>query len=213
MARPVTSSPTDDTALLAGVARRDSAAWDRFVGRFAPLVLATVQRAGCRQGEDEEVVQTTWQHLYDHAPRIGAPRSLPAWLVRTARHEAWRTVRRRAHGATLEADVGRERAAATDPPAEVDVDRMERAQLVRDGVDALGGRCGPLLRRLFLSEDEPDYGEVSRALDIPIGSIGPTRGRCLTRLAAWLAERGVRGLENHGEPRISGAGEGSGRTR
>lgn len=193
----------DDLALFRGVQRRDVAAWAAFVDRFGPVLLAAVRRSGCTRGEEDEVVQTTWQRLYDGAPDIAEPNALPAWVLRTARREAWQVVRRRRAAVEVELEAGAPRAAALTEAPDDTLARLEQVQRVRDAVDGLGGKCAPLLRALFL-EAEADYVELSARLGMPVGSIGPTRQRCLAKLLTELARRGIT-AEDFGGPRISGA--------
>ena len=180
-----------DEALFLGVQRRDPAAWRDFVGRFGPLVLALVRRVGCTAGEEDEVVQLTWERLLQHAAQINTPRAVPAWVLQVARREAWAVVRRRREGQHIELAAGAERAHAAEVGADVELQRLERIQLVRDAVDHLSERCAGLLRVLFLDAEEPDYIAISARLGMPIGSIGPSRQRCLAKLAAELERRGV----------------------
>jgi DNA-directed RNA polymerase specialized sigma24 family protein len=83
--------------------------------------------------------------------------------------------------------------AERDAAAEVDQagERMERAFAVRAGLIELGGRCQQLLTRVFGTIGEPDYKSISEELGMPIGSIGPTRARCLAKLAEILKDRGL----------------------
>jgi len=192
----------DDSRLFAGVQGRDPAAWEAFVDRFGPLVLAAVRQAGCTGGEEDEVVQAAWQRLYTHAPSIVEPRALPAWVLRVARREAWLVVRRRRTGEHLDALAGAERAEAVEPAPDERLAALEQVQLVRDAVAGLGGRCTPLLRALFLEVDAPDYAALSVKLDMPIGSIGPSRQRCLAKLALALERSGVT-AEDLDESRIT----------
>ena len=53
-------------------------------------------------------------------------------------------------------------------------------------VRALSPRCQTLLRVIAYSS-RPDYATISAALGMPVGSIGPTRGRCLSTLRRALA--------------------------
>lgn len=179
-----------DDELFAGVQRAEPDAWEQFVDRFGPLVQALAVRSGLDAGEAEDVGQATWAALLRHAPLMREPRSLPAWVLVTARREAWRLRRHRRRGATVEEEVGRERAAELEEPLDVDLERLERIQLVRDALTRLGGRCGALLGGLFLDEPRPSYESLATRLGIAVGSIGPIRQRCLAKLAQDLAERG-----------------------
>lgn len=199
----MTDRALDDLELFASVQAREPAAWAAFVDRFGPLILAAVRRTGCTGGEEEEVVQATWQRLFTHAPKIAAPRALPAWVLRVATREAWLVVRRRRSSHDVDARVGAERAFATDRAVDEQLAALEQVQLVRDAVAALGGRCTPLLTALFLEADAPDYGALAARFGMPIGSIGPSRQRCLGKLAAALERAGLTAADLD-EPRISG---------
>jgi RNA polymerase sigma factor (sigma-70 family) len=181
----------DDDRLFAGVRARDPAAWEEFVERFGPVVHAAARRAGLRRDEVEDAVQSTWSTLLRHAATIREPRSLPAWVVTTATRAAWRIGRRQG----LERQARSDREAALElpnsaPGADREAEQLERVQIVRDELQRLDGRCGELLRGLFLDPGEPSYEELSARLGLAIGSIGPTRQRCLARLAAALERRG-----------------------
>ncbi len=176
--------------LFAGVQRADPDAWAEFVDRFGPLVQALAARSGLDVAEAEDVGQATFAALLRHAPLVREPRSLPAWVLVTARREAWRLRRRRRRSAAVEEEVGRGRAAELEEPLDVDLERLERIQLVRDALARLGGRCAALLCGLFLDDPRPPYETLAARLGIAVGSIGPIRQRCLAKLALDLAERG-----------------------
>jgi DNA-directed RNA polymerase specialized sigma24 family protein len=61
---------------------------------------------------------------------------------------------------------------------------------VRRAVAQLPPRCRELLG-VLASDDCLDYRSVSCLLRVPIGSIGPTRGRCLQKLRAILEADGM----------------------
>jgi RNA polymerase sigma factor (sigma-70 family) len=86
---------------------------------------------------------------------------------------------------------------AADPPdtpdsrpgLDVALERLERAQEVREALGSLSERCQSLLKALYYERDEPDYRRVAEQLGMPVGSVGPTRGRCLERLLEALDSR------------------------
>ena len=164
----------------------DSAAWTRLVNRYASLVYGTARRTGLGEEEAADVSQEVWIELWQRGGAIREAAALPRWLAVVSRRKALRAAERR-------------RAAASDPlsdslvspdtsPDEL-VQREDRAEAVRSALDALPPRCRKLLIVLFRS-DRPDYAEVARRLKMPVGSIGPTRARCLARLYRRLQERG-----------------------
>jgi RNA polymerase sigma factor (sigma-70 family) len=165
--------------LLDAAAAGDQGAWDAIVDRFSGLVWATARAHRLSQADAADVAQTTWLRLVEHLGSIREPEALGAWLATTARREALRLIRRGTRELpTDELDLFEE------PSAEA-VDRRllrgERDGALWRGFARLSDRCKELLR-LLVSDEEPSYTEISAALGLPIGSIGPARMRCLERL-------------------------------
>jgi RNA polymerase sigma factor (sigma-70 family) len=187
--RPVTPQSLSDDALFVGVQERDPAAWEAFVDRFGPLIAAVPGRAGLAPDQVDDVVQATWMQLLRHAKLIRTPRSLPSWILTTAARETWRLQARE----NVRRSIEQEGALGTtqERTTEVDLLQLERIQVVRDAVSQLGEPCSRLLKALFLAPTLPSYTELAKKLGIPVGSIGPTRQRCLARLAQGLARSGV----------------------
>lgn len=160
---------------------------DGDAGRLAELVAlvtpplwAIARSAGLDHQEAEDALQTVWIALVRNADSVADPRAVFAWLITTTRRTAWRTARR-PHMAEL-AD------AVADPrpgPAESAEASDEGRRLWRH-VAALSPRCQALLRVIAYAST-PDYATISTALGMPVGSIGPTRGRCLAALRRALA--------------------------
>jgi RNA polymerase sigma factor (sigma-70 family) len=161
-------------------------AWREIVDRFERLVWATARSCGLNEADAADVTQTTWLRLAEQLGRISAPEALPGWLVTTTRREAARVAKRsrRPLPAQLMANVD---LTADPPPADVVV-AAERRSEVRAAFEHLGERCRILLA--LLSADAPmSYEEISAQVDMPVGSIGPTRRRCLGKLARLLDHR------------------------
>lgn len=162
-----------------GAAAGDRAAWSRLVDRFAGLVWSVARGHGLDPADAADVSQTTWLRLAEHVHRVREPERLGAWLATTARHESLRTLRR----------------AARQFPVDFDLDLVEddqedvEAGLLREERDAslwrafrsLEAPCQALLR-ILITDPRPSYAEVSAALGMPVGSIGPRRARCLEHL-------------------------------
>ncbi len=132
-----------------------------------------------RPHDVDDVVQTTWLRLLEHHDRIRDPAALRAWLHTTARRESLRLLR---EGARVE-PVEDDRLDARDvaPTAHERVEDRERATALLGAIRALPDRQRQLMGAL-LSDEELSYTDLSRTLRMPIGSIGPTRARCLQRL-------------------------------
>jgi RNA polymerase sigma factor (sigma-70 family) len=166
----------------------DGESWNALVERYSGLIWAVARSHRLGDADAADVFQTTWLRLVEHLDDIRNPEGLGSWLATTARHECLRVLR-----------VG-QRHVLTDGfelPDEAAPSALD-ARLLADERDAalwrafatISGRCRSLLRML-VADPPPSYDEVSAALDMPIGSIGPTRGRCLEQLRERLAATGI----------------------
>jgi RNA polymerase sigma factor (sigma-70 family) len=146
---------------------------------------------GCRLNDADvgEVHQTTWLRLVESIGRIEHPERVGSWLATTARRESLRLLRKRSRIA-FDRDALASLADETLPASDAGPLAEERASVVREAYAQLSPRCQRLLG-LLSGDDPPSYKEISEMLDMPIGSIGPTRGRCLERLARIIEEMGV----------------------
>lgn len=179
----------DAAALVARCRAGDEAAWAALVRRYQRLVQAIVMRAGLDAHVAADVFQTVFSRLLEHLPRLTQPDRLQAWIVTTAKREALRE--RRLAGRTVsmtrsddDAGDGVEDTVADDAPlAEHALADLQQLDLVRHGLDRLDARCRDLLLLLFRDDDDRvAYDEVARRMAIAVGSIGPTRARCLGKL-------------------------------
>lgn len=171
-----------NTALVEAAARGDQDGWDEIVQRYLPLVYSVIRRYRLSPKDAEDVSQTVWLRLVEHLDSIREPRALPMWIATTTRNEALRLVS--AHRRTTPVDpLGASTLDVEADVAELDEDllRAERQQAMRAGLAALSPRHRELL--LLLVADPPlSYEQIGARLGMPVGSIGPTRARCLARL-------------------------------
>jgi RNA polymerase sigma factor (sigma-70 family) len=168
--------------LVACARRGDIQAWNALVERYAPLIASICRKHRLGQADAEDVGQSVWLRLVAHLDNIREPAALPGWLAVTTRRECVRVAReaRGPHAVSYALDAENmpdEQAEA----AEQAVLDAERHAALREAFTHLP----PAYQRLVtvLSEDPPaPYAEVSARLGIPVGSIGPTRSRCLDRM-------------------------------
>ncbi len=183
--------PGQIATVVRAAAEGDQNAWDSLVSQFQGLVWATVRSHRLGDAEAGDVVQTTWLRLVENLGTIRDPERLAGWLVTTARRECLRCLRIAGRNVLTDDDSVFDRA-ATEPVAEIDVGllRTERDSALWTAFARISERCQQLLRVLS-SDPSPSYDEVSAAFDMPVGSIGPTRQRCLDRLRVELIAEGV----------------------
>jgi len=173
-------------ALVRRAATGDQAAWAPLVERYQSLVWS-IARSYRLSGDDaSDVVQTTWLRLVEHLDRIRDPDAVGSWLATTARNECLAHIRRRGRqGVSLDAvpevaDVG-------PSPGEGVIVRERDAELWA-ALHHISERCRQLLR-ILASDPPPSYQEVGAALSMPVGSIGPTRARCLQKLRSSISAK------------------------
>ena len=175
----------------------DTSLMSDLVDELTPLLWNLARSQGLGRESAEDVVQQTWLRLVEHAAEIHDPQSVVKWLMTTTRREAWRTGRA-GRAADPRGDIETVEDAA-DLPAEPVPDTVIAAadhEILWQHVAQLSERCRHLLRVIAFA-DRPDYAAIADALGMPVGSIGPTRGRCLAALRSALLldpayETGVR---------------------
>lgn len=170
--------------LLAGARSGDAVAWDELYRSVAGWVRAVAYGLGLDREDTLDVNQVVCLRLVDHLDRLRAPEALRGWVVTVARHECYRVLRQRRHLADAEPPDVQDRSAA-----EVDDDllRDERRRELAGAFGRLSADCQRLLR-LVAAEPPLSYAEIGQVLGRPVGSIGPSRQRCLGKLRMLLAE-------------------------
>ena len=180
---------TDDDlgARLAAAASGDRASWDHIVDRFTGLVWSVARSYRLSTDDAADVVQTTWLRLLDNLARIEDPQRLGSWLATTARHESLHSLRRSRRETSV--DVIEIMSSVPDDRTAVDREllRSERDSALWELVERMSDGCRRLLR-VMIATPPPSYAEIADALDMPVGSIGPTRGRCLATLRSLAVE-------------------------
>lgn len=167
----------------------DPDALEELVRLLSPTLWQVVRATGLDRASAEDVVQNTWLALVDHADSISNPMAVAGWLCTTARREAWRVSKKvRREVATDDAALGAALPSIAGPEDGL-VQADEKAVLLR-ALARISERCQALLRMLAAGP-RPEYAEVSEALDMPVGSIGPTRARCLEKLRVELVTAGA----------------------
>jgi RNA polymerase sigma factor (sigma-70 family) len=163
----------------------DPRALDQMVESLTPLLWHIVRAYGLDTATAEDVVQNTWLTLVRKADTVAEPQAVLRWLTVTARRDAWRAARASSR-ADLTDDIAVLDVRETRSTPEDDVVRAADERALWLAVGKLNERCQRLLR-IIAFHDRPDYAALSQELGMPMGSIGPTRGRCLEKVRAELA--------------------------
>jgi RNA polymerase sigma factor (sigma-70 family) len=169
----------------------DSRAMDELVRLMTPPLWHVVRSYGLDHALAQDVVQTTWLTLVRRHETILDPLAVSGWLTMCARREAWRVGKQHRRADATEAE-SLEPHLPVHESAEQTAAQDDETRRLWTAVATLNDRCQRLLR-IVAFEDRPDYARIAEDLAMPIGSIGPTRQRCLAKLRAVLEGDGWRG--------------------
>lgn len=171
------------TDLVTRARRGDKPAWDAIVERYAPLIWSICRQYRLSEADAEDVGQVVWLHLVDHLDALRDSAALPGWIATTTRRQCIRVRRTAAQlpqatGPLIDVDNIADTEAVL---ADHELILAERHAALRQAVSDLPPGYRELI--VLLTADPPvSYTEISERLGIPIGSIGPSRSRCLARL-------------------------------
>ncbi len=186
----------DVGALVQSAVDGDAAAWKALVEGLSPLVWAVVRAHRLSDADAHEVYQTVWFRFAQHLGRIREPDKAKSWLASTARHECLKVLKSLRRLTVTDDPQLLDRISEDRTPEQSFIDseeaaaQSERVRRLWQEFEELGERCRQLLR-ILMASPKPGYQEVSAALGIAVGSIGPLRQRCLRRLRARLEARGA----------------------
>jgi RNA polymerase sigma factor (sigma-70 family) len=181
----------DVRTLLAAAACGDERAWDELLDRFGSMIWAIARAHRLCEADAADVTQATWTALLTHLDQLKDPDRVGAWLATTARRECLRLLGQARSMVPSGEDLPEPETRAPDPIESLELEQRDTAlwqsfRRLRDSDQAL--------LRLLIADPAPSYEEISASLEIPIGSIGPTRSRALERLQRELRRDGVLAL-------------------
>lgn len=184
-ADPVPETLASRAAMLFSAYRAgEEARLGELVALLTPILWHTVRAQRVERDLAEDVLQTVWLALVRNAGSIADSQAVLQWLIVSARRESWRVVKREDRVEPREFDADDVVGPVSDLPEEIVLRDDGNARLWQH-IAQLPERCRALLRVIAFA-DRPDYAAVAEALGMPIGSIGPTRGRCLAKLRGQL---------------------------
>lgn len=176
--------PAADARLVERCLAGEARAWEALVRRHERLVYS-VGRSWRLSDEDMgDVFQDVFAALVKSLPRLRDARTLVRWLSVTTERIARATAlrRRREQSLAVEGDGVLDQLPSNSPAVGADLELLERQAMVRLAFAGLSDRCQRLLHALYYEDPVPAYAELSQRLGVPIGSLGPTRARCMERL-------------------------------
>jgi len=180
-----------DNELIGRCLRRDEAAWRELIQRYRRLIYSIP--VAYRQTDPDEIFQAVAVKLFRNLGKLKKRESLGAWLTITARRECLAAKKRQQRSQSIEEHPEIE--FAEDPPDVAQaIHDLECEHTLLSALEKLDTLCQALLRALYIEDPTPPYKEVADRLERPIGSLGPTRGRCLGKLREHYEELGGKPL-------------------
>jgi RNA polymerase sigma factor (sigma-70 family) len=161
-------------------------AWSHLVDHYSGLLWSITRSFRLSPPDAADVIQTTWLRLVEHLDRIEQPDRIGAWLATTVRNECLAALRRNVRATPVRSDV-LDDVADTGTAPDHGLLTLERDKALWTALESLSELCRSLLR-ILASDPQPSYVEVGAALSMPVGSIGPSRARCLDHLRRRIAD-------------------------
>lgn len=180
-------SDDDISGLVKRASNGDQTAWDALVDRYTNLLWSVARGYRLERADAADVIQVAWLRLVEHLPRLRDPERVGAWLATTVRRECLQVIAtRKRRGGPVDDEI---LTALPDDAAPVDARLLadERDRQLWQVFAGMPERCQRLLR-ILMADPPPSYQDVAETLTMPVGSIGPTRARCLERLRTMLED-------------------------
>ena len=173
--------------LLARLRAGEAGAWKDFLSRYERLIYSVPRRYGLDPDAAADVFQDVLLAFLRGLPRLRDPQALPRWLTQTA-YRLSRTRMRMERRERAGSDEFWASIADSGPSVLDELERLEAAARVRVAMESLPTRCRLLLEALFFQARDASYADLAQRMAVPIGSLGPTRQRCLERLLRLLQD-------------------------
>lgn len=181
-----------DRDLILACRKGDSRAWRRLLNKYERLVYSIPLRYGLSRDDAADIAQLTFTILIQSLDDLSDDSRLGAWLSTVAKRHTWRHLERTRHESASEHLEDMDLAKSASLLGRSDPDSIEHWELsawLEEGLARLGGACRKLLLALYFQPEKPSYAKIAGSLGVPVGSVGPTRARCLKRLRGILGEK------------------------
>ncbi len=182
------AATVSDRDLIRACRKGRAGAWRRMLDKYERIVFSVPRRYGLSSEDAADITQLTFTILVQSMDTLPEDSSLGAWLTTVARRHTWRLLeRKRRQGVEKHGDPEESAPAAASADTN-DQEHWELTEWLDHGLMMIGEPCRDLLFALYLEPEQPSYAEVAERMGMAVGSVGPTRIRCLKRLRQVLDE-------------------------
>lgn len=202
----------DDRQLLRACRRGEAAAWEELIHRYRRLIYSIPLAFGFGADRADDIFQRVALKLVEHVGEIRRAEGLASWIAVTTWRECLAEAELEARFAPLDAANPRRSLEGKDPALAERLEAVEREHRVSLAFEQLDERCKKLLAALYVEDPTPSYKEIAERLGRPVGSLGPTRARCLAKLARLYRKLGGPARGHPKPDRAGREGTGSART-
>ena len=180
-----------DPELISLCLKGDGGAWEALITRYRRLIYSIPVRFSFEPADSADVFQTVCLKLLEHLHDIKDDRKISGWLVTTTTRQCLHVKLLKTRETATEDSALEEKADVTDNLEDIKI-LTEQEQSIRESVQELAPRCRELIGMLYFDTKSPSYDDISRQMEMPVPSIGPTIARCLEKLKTILRRRGIK---------------------
>ncbi len=177
-----------DDALITACREGDIHAWNTLLDKYERLVFSIPLNYGLSREDAADIAQLTFTILMQSLDSLREDSHLAAWLATVARRHTWRLLEQKKREQIGHAFDISENPLLADESQNRFTNQIEQIQWVHQGLTQLDEKCRQLLLALYFSAEKPAYTEIARQFNMRVGSIGPTRARCLEKLKNILQD-------------------------
>jgi RNA polymerase sigma factor (sigma-70 family) len=181
-----------DEELIKRCREGDESAWETIVFKYQKLLFSIPRRAGLPNDLAADILQVVFTTLFIKLDSLENPEFLKAWLITTTRHKTFDLIHRENRLKPVYIDDDENEFALQIPDCSISADQVlintEQKKRIESAFNLIDERCQELLQMLYLEDEKISYGEIAEIFSIPLGSIGPTRARCLQKLIKMLPD-------------------------
>ena len=177
-----------DKELILACRQGNGRSWNQVVKKYERLIYSIPLNYGLSRDDAADIAQLTFTILIQSLDSLRDDSHLGAWLSTVARRHTWRLIERRRRESPVAEDDLVDSLILPDHSDQQSRERADLLEWLNQGLSLIGERCRTLLLALYFDDEEPSYADIAHRLQMRVGSVGPTRARCLARLRERLED-------------------------